>query len=153
MTNEIQSKEHENFYFSLREKINGWLEQKTGKNHKYAKYLLFAPDMFYLLMQVVKDPRVAKKDKALTLGAITYFILPFDVIPEGLIGPGGYIDDIIVASFVLQTIVNHLSPEIIREHWAGDEDGLQVINKIAGLSQKVMGKRTVPKIIQKFSKK
>ncbi|MGD7043867.1 YkvA family protein [Jeotgalibacillus proteolyticus] len=152
MTNEIQAEKHENFYYSLRGKINRWLEQKTGKNHKYAKYLLFAPDLFYLLLQVVKDPRVAKKDKALTLGAIGYFILPIDVIPEGIIGPGGYIDDIIVASFVLQTIVNHLSPEIIREHWAGDEDGLEIVNKIAGLSQKVMGKGVVPKIISKFTK-
>ncbi|TDL34877.1 DUF1232 domain-containing protein [Jeotgalibacillus sp. S-D1] len=145
-------KEQKNFYHTLRSKINNWLETKTGKNHKYAKYLLFAPDIFYLLINVVRDKRVSTKDKAIAAGAIGYFILPFDLIPEGLIGPGGYIDDLIVASFVLQSIVNNLSPDIIQDHWAGDEDGLVIINKAAGLSEKVMGKGVLPKIIKKFRK-
>ncbi|MBM7580204.1 YkvA family protein [Jeotgalibacillus terrae] len=144
--------EQENFYFKLRNKIDNFLKDKTGRNHKYAKYLLFAPDIFYLLIQVVRDKRVSGKDKAMVAGAISYFILPLDLIPEGLIGPGGYIDDLVVASFVLQTIVNNLSPDIIRDHWAGDEDGLSVINKIAGLSDKVLKKGTLPALLKKFQK-
>ncbi|MFB1080944.1 YkvA family protein [Jeotgalibacillus sp. JSM ZJ347] len=145
-------KEQENFYFRLRNKMDDFLKSKTGKNHQYAKYLLFAPDVFYLLIQVVRDKRVSGKDKAMVAGAISYFVLPFDLIPEGLIGPGGYIDDLVVASFVLQTIVNSLSPEIIRDHWAGDEDGIKVINKIAGLSDKVLKKGTLPALLKKFQK-
>ncbi|TFE02962.1 YkvA family protein [Jeotgalibacillus salarius] len=144
--------EQENFYFRLRTKTDEFLKSKTGRNHKYAKYLLFAPDIFYLLIQVVKDKRVSGKDKAMVAGAIGYFILPFDLIPEGLIGPGGYIDDLVVASFVLQTIVNNLSPEIIHDHWAGDDDGLEVIKKIAGLSDKVLKKGTLPGLLKKFQK-
>lgn len=147
-----QQKEQKDFYHTLRSKIDKWLETKTGKNHKYAKYLLFAPDIFYLLINVAADKRVTTKDKAIAAGAIAYFVLPFDLIPEGLIGPGGYIDDLIVASFVLQSIVNNLSQDIIRDHWAGDEDGLKMINKAAGLSEKVMGKGVVPKLIKKFRK-
>ncbi|AJD91171.1 hypothetical protein JMA_18540 [Jeotgalibacillus malaysiensis] len=149
---EHSREEQENFYYRLRNKIDGFLQEKTGRNHKYAKYLLFAPDIFYLLIQVVRDKRVSGKDKAMVAGAISYFILPFDLIPEGLIGPGGYIDDLVVASFVLQTIVNNLSSDIIREHWAGDEDGLAVINKIASLSDKVLKKGTLPALLKKFQK-
>ena len=150
MEQNIENKE--DFYVKLRAKINHWLETKTGKNHKYAKYLLFAPDIFNLLLKVVRDPRVSKKDKALVAGSIGYFILPFDLIPEGVIGPGGYIDDIVIASFVLQMIVNNLSPSIIREHWAGDEDGLAIINQAADLSDKVLAKGVVPKIVARFRK-
>lgn len=144
--------EQENFYFRLRNKIDHFLKNKTGRNHKYAKYLLFAPDIFYLLIQVVRDKRVSGKDKAMVAGAISYFILPFDLIPEGIVGPGGYIDDLVVASFVLQTVVNNLSPAIIRDHWAGDEDGLEVIYKIAALSDKVLKKGTLPGLLKKFQK-
>ena len=142
----------ENFYLKLRTRINGWLESKTGKSHKYAKYLLFAPDIFYLLLKVLGDSRVSKKDRAMVLGAIGYFILPLDIIPEGLIGPSGFIDDLVIASFVLQTIVNNLSPAIIRDHWAGDKDGLAIINRVASLSEKVLGKGVLPKLLNKFKK-
>ncbi|TFE03333.1 YkvA family protein [Jeotgalibacillus sp. R-1-5s-1] len=145
-------KEQENFYFTLRHKMDQFLQSKTGRNHKYAKYLLFAPDIFYLLIQVVRDPRVSGKDKAMVAGAISYFILPVDLIPEGLIGPGGFIDDLVVASFVLQTIVNNLSPDIIRDHWAGDEDGLAIINRLSALSDKVLKKGTLPGLLKKFQK-
>ncbi|WP_167578533.1 YkvA family protein [Jeotgalibacillus proteolyticus] len=148
----MEKQQNEDFYHSLRDKVDNWLKTKTGKNHKYAKYLLFAPDVFYLLINVAKDPRAGKKDKALIVGAIGYFILPFDLIPEGVIGPGGYIDDLIIASLVLQGLVNNLSPAVIRDHWAGDEDSLKIVNEIAGLSDKVMKKGAAAKIIRKFSK-
>ena len=52
--------------------------------------------------------------------AIAYFISPVDLIPEGLVGPAGYIDDVALAAYVLNSILNSVGPEVLEDHWAGD---------------------------------
>ncbi len=152
--NDVNRLEQENkdFYQKLRVRMHSWLETKMGSKNKYADYLLFAPDLFHLMVKLVGDKRVDTKDKAILVGAVTYFVAPFDFIPEFIVGPGGYIDDIIIASYVINTLVNKFSPEMIEEHWAGDQTALSVIQKVSGISGKVLGKTRLQKIVGAFSK-
>ena len=39
---------------------------------------------------------LAKHPKWMVAGAIVYFISPFDLVPEALVGPLGYLDDAVV---------------------------------------------------------
>ncbi|WP_313890775.1 DUF1232 domain-containing protein [Psychrobacillus sp.] len=140
------------FYISLRTKMVDYLASKSGKGSKFAPYLLFAPDLFHLLVKALLDNRIDAKSKTLIGSGILYFISPIDVMPEGLIGPGGFIDDIIVATFVVNMLLNKFSPEIIEKHWAGDVNLLTALQKISETSHTFLGKLPARSMLGRFIK-
>ena len=118
------------FYQELRIKIENWLKKKGNKSNKFAGYIMLAPDLFHLLVKLSLDKDVPKSEKAKLAIAVAYFISPIDLIPEAIIGPLGFLDDISLAAFVLNSIINKTDPEIIKKHWAGDKDILDLIKEI-----------------------
>jgi len=117
------------FYDRIRTSIHEFTEGK-GVVGKTAEYLMLVPDMFMLLWRLTTDSRVAGKDKVLLGSAVAYFILPFDLIPEAIVGPIGYLDDLIFGAYVLNKILTNTDPAILREHWSGDGDVLQAIQRV-----------------------
>lgn len=127
------------FYQNLRAKIKNWLKTEDGKKNKWAEYIMFAPDLFHLLCKLTIDKDVLVSDKAKLAAAIAYYVSPIDIIPEALIGPIGYVDDIALAAFVLNNIINNTDPEVVKRHWAGEEDVLEVIQKILLVADQMVG--------------
>lgn len=146
----MMSQKHDDFYKSLRKKIQDFLEEK-GKGFKYADHLLVAPDLFHLMCKLALDPRVTVPSKAALAGAIAYFVSPIDLIPEVLVGPIGYVDDVAVAAVVLNKIINHGGGEVAREHWAGHGDLLEVIQEIIKVADNMVGSGLWTKIRSGFS--
>ncbi|MER2077821.1 YkvA family protein [Psychrobacillus psychrotolerans] len=144
--------EQQDFYIKLRSKITDYVETKSGKAGKFTPYLLFAPDLFHLLVKSMFDDRIDAKSKTLVGSGILYFITPVDILPEGLIGPGGFIDDIIVATFVVNMLLNKFSPEMIEEHWAGDDKLLNVLKKVSETSDSLLGKLPTRSLLSRFIK-
>ncbi len=142
--------EQEDFYQSFRKKMQYWEKSEDGKANKYVEILMFGPDLFHLLCKLTMDDDVSVTDKAKLGAAIAYFISPIDLIPEALLGPVGYVDDIAVAAYVLNGIVNNSSPEVVRKHWAGDEDVLKVIKQILEVADKMVGSGLMKKLRGKF---
>ncbi len=134
------SEREEKYYFKLRKKMKKWLEGSEGSSNKWSKYLLWAPDLFYLMWKLSTDPEVPKMEKLKLIGAIAYFISPIDLIPEALLGPAAYADDIALTAYVLNSLVNNTNPEVVRKHWLGDEDVLEVIQKILMAADQMVGK-------------
>ena len=126
------------FYQNLRERVKEWAKRE-GKDSKALKYILIAPDFFHLLCKLMFDPRVPKGEKAKVGAAITYFISPVDVIPEGLVGPVGYADDVALAAYVLNSIVNSVGSEVLEEHWAGDGDVLKKVQDVLSVADGLVG--------------
>lgn len=147
------SEKQQDFYVQLRGKITDFLESKTGSASRFAPYLLFAPDLFHLLTKSMLDKRIDGKSKALIGSGILYFIAPVDFIPEGLIGPGGFMDDIIVATYVVNLLLNKFSPEILEEHWVGDQKLFDSLKKISETSDGVLGKLPARSLLGRFIKK
>ena len=131
-------KKQKDFYESFRNDMNDWLKSK-GKNSKFSEYLMFAPDLFHLLCKLSFDDEVPAKEKAKLATAIAYFISPADLIPEALIGPAGYVDDIAIAAYVLNSIVNNTEPQVVKKHWVGEQDVLEVIRQILKVADKMIG--------------
>ena len=50
----------------------------------------------------------------------------------------GYIDDVMLAAFVLDNIVNTGNPEVVKKHWPGDDDVLQVIGTDPALTANLL---------------
>ena len=138
------------FYQTLRVKIQKWLQSQEGATHKWAEYLMCAPDLFHLLVKLSIDDQVPTTERLKILGAIAYFISPFDFIPEALLGPAAFLDDIVLAAYVLNSLMSKTDPEIIRKHWAGDEDALEIIQKIINMADKMINAKILQKIKSKF---
>jgi uncharacterized membrane protein YkvA (DUF1232 family) len=130
---------NEGFYRKLREQVREWIGTDKGKASQWAEYILLAPDLFHLLWKLSTDPEVPGKDKAKLAGVLAYFISPIDLIPEAIVGPIGYADDIALAVFVLNGIINHTDPEVLRRHWAGEDDILDVIQRTLATADQMVG--------------
>jgi len=40
------------------------------------------------------------------IAAMIYILSPFDLLPEAILGPIGFVDDVVVVGFVILTIAN-----------------------------------------------
>lgn len=127
------------FYRKLRIKIIDWIDTETGKKNKWADYIMLVPDFFYLLVKLSMDKAVSLDDKAKLALAIAYFISPIDLMPEAFLGPIGYLDDLAIAAYVLNNIINNNSPEIIQKHWVGDGDVLLLIKGVLAKADEMIG--------------
>ena len=130
--------DRDDFYQKLRSRVKEWA-LREGKDSKALKYVLLAPDFFHLLCKLMFDPRVSGSEKAKVGGAIAYFVSPIDVVPEGLIGPIGYVDDVALAAYVLNSVLNSVGPEVLEEHWAGDGDVLKNIQEVLRVADEIIG--------------
>lgn len=86
-----------------------------------------------LLFYVIKDPAVPVTAKTKIIGALGYFILPLDLIPDWL--PGGYADDLTALLWALKQMTGYITSEMRAKasgqlhEWFGDFDE-QVLNSI-----------------------
>jgi uncharacterized membrane protein YkvA (DUF1232 family) len=158
MTNEYLSKplpseqEQQDFYQKLRTKVQTWLDSQSGLVGKLGKYVLFAPDLFHLLTKMMLDSRIDAKSKGMVGAGILYFFAPLDFLPEILVGPGGFADDVVVAVFIVNTLLNKFPAEIIEEHWAGDEELLSVVRGISDSGNKFVSKLPAGRLVKRFMK-
>lgn len=67
--------------------------------------------MVLLLHYVLKSPNVSIEDKAKIYGALGYFILPIDLIPD-YIPIVGYSDDVAALAYALHAVWKNVTPEI-----------------------------------------
>jgi len=63
-----------------------------------------------VLYYCLKDPTTPPRAKAIIVGALGYFILPFDFIPD-LIPFAGFTDDLAVLIVAARTVLAHVKPE------------------------------------------
>src|SRR5437763_16019923 len=134
-----QSERGSRFYDRLRNSIRRYVDQKSGVLGKTADYLLLVPDVFILLWRLTTDSRVGSKDKVLLGSAVAYFIFPFDIIPEALVGPMGFLDDLVFGVYVLNKMLSTTDPAVLREHWSGSDDVLETIRKVLTAADSLVG--------------
>ena len=103
---------------------------------------MVAPDLFHLLCKLAMDSEVPAKERVKLAAAVAYFVSPFDLLPEALLGFIGFADDIALSAYALNSLVNHCGPEILRRQWAGDEDVLVLVQRILKFGDR-MGKMGV----------
>jgi uncharacterized membrane protein YkvA (DUF1232 family) len=124
-------------YDRLRARI---LKLEPGARPGVRDILLFLPDLIVLLLRLARDPRVPPGAKAIALLGIGYTLSPLDLMPEILFGPLGFLDDVVIAAAAVSRIVNHVHPDLVRAHWPGADDVLDVVKRVLGWSERVLGK-------------
>ena len=102
--------------------------------------LLFIPNMLLLCVRLLADSRVPKVERALVAGAIAYAIIPFDLIPD-MIPFVGQVDDAYLISLTLLRLMERTDPEIVREHWSGGGDVVELVGAAALVAGKFLPQR------------
>ncbi len=138
------------FYIKIRKDVKHWLINHADKENNWSEYVLAAPDLFHLLYKLSIDKRVPSNKKVKLLAGIAYFISPIDLLPEAFLGPVGYLDDIAVAAYILNDVINEIDPQIVRSHWAGDSDILDLIKTILANADNMIGSRLWKKLKKRF---
>jgi len=137
------------YYLQLRDKVSKWFEKNADQKPEYANYILLVPDFFYLLVRLTLDNRIAAIDKAKFAGVIAYFFSPIDFLPEALLGPVGYLDDLVLACYVLNLYINQqdeAGQAVVRELWPGEQDVLETIQSVMQKADKWIGSGLLKKI-------
>ena len=92
--------------------------RKAGIKVTYAALLLY---------YVLKNPATSSKDRAKIIGALGYFILPIDLIPD-FIPIAGYTDDLAALTWGVYCVIKSITPEVKANaaaklhEWFGDFD-------------------------------
>lgn len=114
------------------------IEKTPDKYKKVLEYAMIMPDVIALLFRLFRDKRVNLKTKAVVGGVLLYLVSPFQMLPD-FIPFIGEIDDIALAFYALNRIINEVPQNVIIENWQGKDDiiikireGVEYINKLVG---------------------
>ena len=99
--------------------------------------LLFIPNLVLLCGRLMVDPRVPAKERLLVAGAIIYAIIPLDLIPD-MLPFVGQVDDAYVISLTLLRLMSTTDPRLVREHWSGGGDIVELVGSVAIVAGKLL---------------
>ncbi|MFY0760414.1 MULTISPECIES: YkvA family protein [Metabacillus] len=134
----MPSKQEQETYEQLKESEKHYSETKFwSKLKKYGKKagssVVYAVLLLYFTLQ---KPEVPAKTKAIIIGALGYFILPLDLIPDLAVGVG-YTDDLGALGLALLQVAMYIDQDIKDQakqklvEWFGDQvDTSDVDSKI-----------------------
>ena len=145
-TGAVSRERADRFYDRMRAAIRGYLEKKGTLAGNTGEYLLLAPDVFVLLWRLISDSRVNAKNKVMLGSGLAYYFFPLDIMPEGFLGPIGYIDDLVFGVYLLNKLLADTDPEILREHWSGRDDILDTIRNVLNAADNLVGSDILGKI-------
>ncbi len=128
------------FYDRLRGRIVRAVVRRGGKlGERATAALLLVPDVFILLVRLSLDREVPKPTRAILASTLAYFVLPFDLLPEGVIGPTGYLDDLVLALMALsQAFGKELEPHA-EKYWNGSQSLRTVMGDLLTSANSLLG--------------
>ncbi len=114
--------------------------KKLQAKSRMKSMMMFFPQMVGLCSRLLMDERVSKTEKALFASALVYAIVPLDLLPDFL--PFiGQVDDAYLVALTLLRLVNRTDASIVREHWRGNGDVVELANSLTNLAPMLLPKR------------
>ena len=139
MAKEAAGAEQSKYYRRLRRAVRIWAGGDQSRANRYADYILVSPDLFMLMVRLSRDDRVSRTNRAKIGGAVAYFINPLDLVPELVLGPAGLVDDVALSAYVLYDLLETTDPSVVREHWEGNGDILDLVCDILAVADAMVG--------------
>src|SRR3989442_15573039 len=121
---------------------------KSKLKSRMKNLLMFLPNMVILCARLMVDKRVPRTERALLAAAVIYAIIPFDFIPD-MIPFVGQIDDVFLISLTLLRLIDRTDDVIVREHWRGAGDIVQLAESAATIAPLLMPKRIARVLLAK----
>jgi uncharacterized membrane protein YkvA (DUF1232 family) len=139
------------YYEQLCKEFDKWAKSKAGRGHDNRKYLIYTPNFFILLCKLAHCPELTERSKAKIAIAISYFMLPFDLIPEAFLGPPGYIDDLVLTALTINFIRENDGKKIIKKiREYSDMDIFPVVDEIIDKAKDLVGESIYRKLVEKI---
>ena len=99
--------------------------------------LLVIPNLLLLCASLMTDGRVPAKERLLVAGAIVYAFVPLDFIPD-MLPFVGQVDDVYLIALTLLRLMTVTEPRVVREHWRGGGDVVELIGATALLAARLL---------------
>ncbi len=131
--------------FGFYERLRKHLARYGNRRHPIMEYLFLLPDLFILILRLIVEKRIPLRFRIFIGSIIGYLLLPIDIIPD-FIPFIGYIDDLLIVVFGLNTILNDVDPSVLEQNWSGDRDLLLSIREITEQAYRFVGKKNLDKI-------
>jgi uncharacterized membrane protein YkvA (DUF1232 family) len=130
------------WYYRWRTRIFDWV--KGHSNSTLASVVLMIPDLLVLAIGLVRDPRVPLWTKVKVGLVILYVLSPIDLLPEFALGFFGLAEDTGLLVGVLYGLRNAIGvdPAVLRAHWRGEGDVMDVLLRAQNLFEKWWDKIT-----------
>jgi len=135
----IEEKRTRDYYRRLRERLDLWLQSREGRAYRFADHLLLLPDFVHLIVRLALDRRVPMELRTQTAAVLAYVMLPLDLVPEGLVGPLGFGDDLLLVALMVRRLLTTVPPEIVIGHWAGPAGLMDTIWTILNAAEEMVG--------------
>src|SRR5213593_4033539 len=113
---------------------------KAELKSRMKNLLMFLPNMIILTARLMVDSRVPRTERALFAGALIYALIPFDFIPD-MIPFVGQVDDLFLISLTLLRLIDRTDDRVVREHWRGGGDVVQLAESVATIAPFLMPRR------------
>ncbi|MET1038938.1 MAG: YkvA family protein [Aeromicrobium sp.] len=94
--------------------------------------LRLVPDVVRLLRRLASDRTLPRGVRVRIVLLGVYLASPVDLVPD-VIPVIGYADDVVIVAWVLRSVVRRAGPEALDRHWAGTEEGLAAVKRLAGV--------------------
>ena len=110
--------------------------------------LMFLPNMVILSAKLMVDSRVPRTERALFAAAVIYAVIPFDFLPD-MIPFLGQVDDLFLIALTLLRLIDHTDDMVVREHWRGGGDIVQLAESAATIAPLLMPKRVARVLVSR----
>lgn len=148
---QLDEKRARRTYTRLRRRTAAWLGRHRVPG-PLRDYMLLLPDLFMLLIRLIRDPRVDRGLRRRLILAAVYVMSPIDLALD-LFLPIGLADDTVAIAFILTNVIAMMGTtgeQVLREHWDGPGDILQQIARITGAANRVLSNRVVGWLRKRF---
>ena len=113
---------------------------KSNLRSRMTNLLLVIPNLLLLCARLMVDPRVPAKERLLVAGAIVYALVPLDFIPD-MLPFVGQVDDAYLVALSLLRLMSVTEPRIVREHWRGGGDVVELVGSTALIAARLLPAR------------
>jgi len=135
-------------YTEAREKL---VENVPDKYQRIFEYALMVPDIISLMYRLFRDKRVKLDVKIKVAAILAYLASPIDILPDFL-PMIGKVDDVAIAFFGLNSIINDIPEEIIVQNWQGKENIIKTAREAVNYISVAVGSENVTKLIHALGK-
>ena len=91
----------------------------------------FVPDCVVLFSRLVRDGRLPRRARLVLAALAAYLAFPLDLVPDFL-PVVGQLDDALIVGLALRAVVRGGGAELVREHWPGPRESLEVVLRVTG---------------------
>jgi uncharacterized membrane protein YkvA (DUF1232 family) len=126
-------------YDRLRRRMVEALDRRGRLGRALSEPLMLAPDLLVLLARLCMDRDVSPASRQLIVGTLAYFLTPVDLLPEAVLGVGGFLDDVVLVALVLSHSLDAELEPLAVKHWSGNQDLRVVLADVSTAGAALLG--------------